>query len=92
MDEIIRAVRDCPSGALSFGIDGREARAEVDYHGTRETVIEVTRDGPYRVTGGIPLTDGQGSPETRGTGSSLEHFGHASTARLCPGSSAIPRF
>jgi CDGSH-type Zn-finger protein len=27
MDEIIRAVRDCPSGALSFAVDGAEARA-----------------------------------------------------------------
>ena len=26
MDEIVRAVRDCPSGALSYGIDGVEAR------------------------------------------------------------------
>ena len=26
MDEIIRAVRDCPSGALSYAIDGVEAR------------------------------------------------------------------
>jgi CDGSH-type Zn-finger protein/truncated hemoglobin YjbI len=90
MDEIIRAVRDCPSGALSFGIDGREARAEVDYHGTREPVIEVSRDGPYRVTGGIPLTDGQGSPEVRGAGSSLEHFalcrcGHSQNKPFCSG-------
>ena len=31
MDEIIRAVRDCPSGALSYAIDGVEARAQVDW-------------------------------------------------------------
>jgi hypothetical protein len=44
MDEIIRAVRDCPSGALSFAIDGREAREQVDL--PREPAIEVSRDGP----------------------------------------------
>ena len=60
MDEIIRAVRDCPSGALSYAIDGVEARDQVDYHGTRAPAIEVTKDGPYRVTGGIPLADGRG--------------------------------
>ena len=54
MDEIIRAVRDCPSGALSYAIDGVEARDEVDYHGRREPMIEVTKDGPYRVTGRDP--------------------------------------
>src|SRR5581483_9231503 len=47
MDEIIRAVRDCPSGALSYAIDGVEARDEVDRHATREPGIEVSRDGPY---------------------------------------------
>jgi uncharacterized Fe-S cluster protein YjdI len=31
MDEIIRAVRDCPSGVLSFAIDGREAREVADW-------------------------------------------------------------
>jgi len=65
MDEIIRAVRDCPSGALSYGFDGVEARDEVDYHGQREPTIEVSKDGPYRITGGIPLTDGDGKEEAR---------------------------
>jgi CDGSH-type Zn-finger protein/truncated hemoglobin YjbI len=90
MDEIIRAVRDCPSGALSYGIDGVEARGETDWHGTRELVIEVTRDGPYRVTGGIPLTGGQGQPEHRNTGASREHYalcrcGHSQNKPFCSG-------
>jgi hypothetical protein len=39
MDEIVRAVRDCPSGALSFAIDDIEARAQVDWSDTREPTI-----------------------------------------------------
>ena len=35
MDEIVRAVRDCPSGALSYGFDGIEERADVDFHHAR---------------------------------------------------------
>jgi len=50
MDEIIRAVRDCPSGALSYAIDRSEAREQVDWGGTREPVIEVTKDGPHRIS------------------------------------------
>ena len=73
MDEIIRAVRDCPSGALSFAIDGREAREQADWGNTREAAIEVTRDGPYRITGGIALTGAGGSPVARAQGASLEH-------------------
>jgi CDGSH-type Zn-finger protein len=74
MDEIIRAVRDCPSGALSYAIDGVEARGQVDYDGKRVPAIEVTKDGPYRVTGGIPLTDGDRQAEPRNDGASLEHY------------------
>ena len=55
MDEIIRATRDCPSGALSYALGGTEARADVDGHDQRRPAIEITADGPYRVTGAIPL-------------------------------------
>jgi CDGSH-type Zn-finger protein/truncated hemoglobin YjbI len=90
MDEIIRAVRDCPSGALSYGIDNVEARGEVDWHGKREPVIEVTKDGPYRVTGGIELTDGQGNDEHRNEGASRERYalcrcGHSQNKPFCSG-------
>ncbi|HEY1320342.1 MAG TPA: ferritin-like domain-containing protein [Streptosporangiaceae bacterium] len=74
MDEIIRAVRDCPSGALSYAIDGTEARGQVDWGGTREPAVEVTKDGPYRITGGISLAGADGAPEPRAQGASLEHY------------------
>jgi CDGSH-type Zn-finger protein len=90
MDEITRAVRDCPSGALSYAIDGAEARDQVDWGGTRPPAIEVTRDGPYRVTGRISLLGADGSPEERGQGASLEHYalcrcGHSQNKPFCSG-------
>ena len=74
LDELVRAVRDCPSGALSLGFDGEEERDLADWHGTRERAIEVTQDGPYRVTGAIPVTDAAGANVPRAAGSSREHF------------------
>jgi CDGSH-type Zn-finger protein/truncated hemoglobin YjbI len=74
MDEIIRAVRDCPSGALSYAVDGHEAREETDYHGTREPTVTVTANGPYRITGAIALTDDQGADHARAEGASREHY------------------
>ena len=74
MDEIIRAVRDCPSGALSYGIDGVEERASVNHHNSRPATIQVTQDGPYRVTGGLPLRDSGGTDVARAEGSSREHY------------------
>ena len=90
MDEIIRAVRDCPSGALSYAADEVEARAEADYHGTREPAIEVTKDGPYRVTGAIPLAGEHGADIARNEGASREHYalcrcGHSQNKPFCSG-------
>jgi CDGSH-type Zn-finger protein/truncated hemoglobin YjbI/ferredoxin len=72
MDEIIRAVRACPSGALGLAArwDETHGPAEQD----REPAIEVSKDGPYRITGGIPLLDAQGDPVVRNAGPSLEHY------------------
>jgi CDGSH-type Zn-finger protein/truncated hemoglobin YjbI len=72
MDELISAVRACPSGALSFSLGGHEVREQVDQE--REPTIEVSKDGPYRITGAIPLEDARGKPELRNHGASLEHY------------------
>jgi CDGSH-type Zn-finger protein/truncated hemoglobin YjbI len=90
MDEIIRAVRDCPSGALSYAVDGVEARQQVDWDGARGPTIEVSKDGPYRITGGIPLLDEAGQALPRADGSSTEHYalcrcGHSQNKPFCSG-------
>jgi CDGSH-type Zn-finger protein/truncated hemoglobin YjbI len=90
MDEIIRAVRDCPSGALSYAIDGREAHEQADWGNTREAAIEVTKDGPYRITGGITVTGADGNPMPRALGASAEHCtlcrcGHSQNKPFCSG-------
>ena len=90
MDEIIRAVRDCPSGALSYALDGEEARAAVDHHGTRKPMIAVSKDGPYRVTGDIPLIAHDGIDIVREEGASGEHYalcrcGHSQNKPFCSG-------
>jgi CDGSH-type Zn-finger protein/truncated hemoglobin YjbI len=89
-DEIITAVRSCPSGALSVAIDGVEERAIVDFHDTRPAAIEVSKDGPYRITGGLPLTDAAGAEVPRAEGSSREHYalcrcGHSQNKPFCSG-------
>ncbi len=54
MDEIIRAVRDCPSGALGYAIDGFDQRDSTDWHDTREPGLEVSKDGPYLWSAAYP--------------------------------------
>jgi CDGSH-type Zn-finger protein/truncated hemoglobin YjbI len=88
LDEIIQAVRACPSGALSYGTGGGEARNQVDEN--RPAAIEVSKDGPYRITGSIRLVDEVGHDVLRAEGSSREHFslcrcGHSQNKPFCSG-------
>ena len=63
-DVIIQAVRRCPSGALSHALDGIEHRDQ-----QREPKVTVSKDGPYRITGGVEIPD-----EPRAEGASSEHY------------------
>ena len=72
VDEIIRAGQDCPSGALSAVIGAGDPVGRSD--SAREPAIEVSKDGPYRVTGSVELLARDGDAEARNDGASLEHY------------------
>jgi CDGSH-type Zn-finger protein len=55
VEEIIATVEKCPSGALSYAINGVDASPP-----RREPMVAVTNDGPYAVTGGIALDQDAG--------------------------------
>jgi CDGSH-type Zn-finger protein len=74
--EIVETIGRCPSGALSYTVDGVEHR---DREGA--PAIFVSPNGPYVVTGGPTLAD-----TPRGDGASLEHF----TLCRCGGSKNKP--
>ena len=63
-EEIIAAVKRCPSGALSYSAEGVEHRDQ-----DRDAQILVSKDGPLYVTGGIELVD-----ESPSAGASEEHY------------------
>src|ERR1700730_9241543 len=72
LDDLVNAVRKCPSGALGIGIDAVRDPNLSDTK--RPPQIEVTRDGPYRVTGNVSLVDENGVLIPQNEGASLEHF------------------
>lgn len=72
LDDLVNAVRKCPSGALGIGIDTVRDPNLSDTK--RPPQIEVTRDGPYRVTGNVRLFDENGVLIPQNEGASLEHF------------------
>lgn len=81
VDEVIATVKKCPSGALSYSIDGVEHRDQ-----QREPMVTVTKDGPYAITGGIELAQ-----QELGEGGSTEHYtlcrcGASKNKPFCDGS------
>ena len=86
-DEIIATVRQCPSGALSYSVEGVEHR---DREG--EPAFFVSPNGPYVVTGGPDLLD-----TTRGEGASTENFtlcrcGESKNKPFCDGAHWSKKF
>ena len=73
LDDIVHAVRACPSGALSFAIEGWEVRAHVD-PADRPPAVEVSQHGPYRVTGGMTLLNDVNVRHAAPQGASAEHY------------------
>jgi hypothetical protein len=66
MQEVINTVRKCPSGALSYSVDGVEYRDPAD---GGKPQVRVIKNGPYHVTGGIELVGAKWAQ-----GASKEHY------------------
>jgi len=75
-EAIIETIRRCPSGALSYSLDGVEGEDP-----QRAPAITVTKDGPYAVTGGAQLLE-----QSWAQGASTEHY----TLCRCGGSKNKP--
>lgn len=78
---IIQTVQACPSGALSYSLEGTEA-AQPD----RPPGITVTKNGPYAVVGSVELVN-----VAWGRGASTEHYtlcrcGASKNKPFCDGS------
>lgn len=79
--EIMNTISKCPSGALSYALDGIEHRDQ-----DRMPMVIVTKNGPYAVTGGIELLG-----HAFADGASPEHYtlcrcGASKNKPFCDGS------
>jgi CDGSH-type Zn-finger protein len=89
-EEIINTIKKCPSGALSYSVDGMEHRDEND----RMPMIAVSKGGPYHITGGIDLI---GDNIQWAEGASKEHYvlcrcGSSNNKPFCDGMHRLINF
>ncbi len=87
VEDVIAHIRSCPSGALSYSVEGTEHRDQ-----ERDPLIFVARNGPYAIQGGIELVG-----ETFGEGVSTEHFtlcrcGESKNKPFCDGTHWTVKF
>jgi len=87
VEKIVETIRKCPSGALSYAIDGVEAEPL-----ERAPMVTVTDDGPYAVEGGIELLG-----VSFGDGATKEHYtlcrcGASKNKPFCDGSHWTVKF
>jgi len=81
VEAIVATIGKCPSGALSYAIDGVEAKPP-----ERAPMVTVTDNGPYAITGGVELMGVK-----FGQGASTEHYtlcrcGASKNKPFCDGS------
>ncbi|MBI4978691.1 MAG: CDGSH iron-sulfur domain-containing protein [Spirochaetes bacterium] len=79
-DEIIKTIEQCPSGALSYTVDGV-------YHDSidRPPAIRVAENGAYNVEGGIELKDESGAKPHLSEHYSLCRCGNSKNKPFCDG-------
>jgi len=90
VEEIINTIRKCPSGALSYSINGIEYKDQNE----RKPMVTVSRDGPFIITGGVDLI---GDNIQFGDGASKEHYtlcrcGASSNKPFCDGMHKVINF
>jgi CDGSH-type Zn-finger protein len=91
LEEIVNTIRKCPSGALSYSIDGVEYKDQNE----RKPMVTVSNDGPYVITGGIDLI-GDNNIQF-GDGASKEHYtlcrcGASNNKPFCDGMHKVINF
>ena len=79
-EEIVSTIKRCPSGALSYSIDGVEHR-DLD----RPPQIQVSPAGPYWITGGVELQDAEWGEEASREHYALCRCGHSKNKPFCDG-------
>jgi CDGSH-type Zn-finger protein len=87
LERIKALVKKCPSGALSYSING-QSQADTE----REPAITIEKDGPLHITGGIEFKDANW-----GQGASREHYtlcrcGASKNKPFCDGTHAAIGF
>ena len=80
-EKLVDQVKQCPSGALSYFMNGEENK-EAE---SMETKVEVLPNGPLLVYGTLKVTDKDGNSETKNRTTAFCRCGHSQNKPYCDG-------
>lgn len=83
-EQIIDQVKSCPSGALSYYMNGSQTDDQKE-EATSNMKVQVTKNGPLMVSGGVTIELSDGSMETKQT-AAFCRCGHSNNKPYCDGS------
>jgi len=78
VNDIVDVVRRCPSGALTYTVDGKTHRRE-----EAESAVRIVKDGPYAITGQVAFDPPQWSRNASRTCFTLCRCGRTDNAPFC---------
>ena len=87
-DELVKTVKQCPSGALSFYMNEKSDKTS---H-TLETQVEVLENGPLLVYGTLNVTHKDGSKETKNRTTAFCRCGASQNKPYCDGAHVNHQF
>lgn len=79
--EIVDQVKKCPSGALSYYMNGEENQEEAHL----ETVVEALPNGPLLVYGTLTVKDAKGNQRLENKTTAFCRCGHSQNKPFCDG-------
>ena len=87
-DELVKTVKQCPSGALSFFMNEKSDKTSQ----TLETQVEVLENGPLLVYGTLNVTHKDGSKETKNRTTAFCRCGASQNKPYCDGAHVNHQF
>ena len=88
-EKLINQVKQCPSGALSFLMDGEE---EVEISNPGEVKIKVIPNGPLQVHGNLKIVDAEGKETVKSPIAAFCRCGASKNKPFCDGTHNTIRF
>jgi hypothetical protein len=83
-EEIVRVVKNCPSGALSYKMNNEMNKQKNNQ--AEEISIKVNKGGPYLITGNVKIIDKDGTEKVKEGTVALCRCGESQNKPYCDGS------